>query len=118
MVLFYLGEVKKMKTRRNVSVMGGKMDKPLSEKDIQIIPGAKYGRPTFVSVDDVQSAKRLLKQKIEGYFWVCYDGIRDYDEREINEMVDACFQIPDGDNFSAENLGKNTIEEHKAPRRK
>lgn len=42
-----------------------------------------------VRLDEEKSAKRLLKQELKRRI--------DYDYRVLERVVDACFQIPDGD---------------------
>lgn len=82
-------------------------DKPLTQQDIE---KEDIGDRHIVPIEKVQSAKRLLRSKIFGKV------IEELSIFDIIELIDACFQI--GDSLSTESLGKNTNEEHKAPRSK
>jgi hypothetical protein len=69
------------------------MDEPLTEQDFgdRIFMSESEWERAMDIKEKVQSAKRLLKQRI----WE-----RWYDEglqTDFNEEIDACFQIPDGD---------------------
>jgi hypothetical protein len=56
------------------------VNKPLTEQDFEY--------PRLIAIKEkVQSAKRLLKEKMSGW---------NYTE-QINRIIDACFQIKDGD---------------------
>ena len=71
------------------------MNAPLTEQDIIRPPeGAlrEYLKDIkLVSIEEVQSAKRLLKHKVYGLY------IHGDLMRNLINMIDACFQIPDGD---------------------
>lgn len=91
--------------KNEVTDMPQSQDRPLTKKDIITVKEhfalivAKTSR--YINFIKVQSAKRLLKQKMREYFEkLPFDaevfgiGVED----DLDKLIDECFQIPDEGN--------------------